>query len=459
MRKTDYLIVGAGASGLAFADEMLDQSEAELLLLDRRTRVGGHWCDAYPFVRLHTPSAYYGVNSTKLGADQIIDAGHNKGFYEQATGAEVCAYFDAVLTQRLVPSARAGFLGGHEFLGFTGRVARIRDLATGERSEVAVRRRLVDARYQEASIPATHTPSFSVDANAAFVPVGLLPERAGEQRGFTIIGAGKTAVDACLWLLDQGTDPDRICWIRPRDMWFNDRAGFQPLDHVGSIMDGLADDAEAGAKAVDIVDLCHRLEEMGRLMRLDQKVEPTMYRGTMLSRSEWTALRQIANVIRLGRVNSIRSTRLELSDGELPTGASTLHVDCSARGLAPTAPVAIFDGATIRLQQIRHNSPTFNAALIAFLEGRRNDDSEKNRLAPPNPFASTPHDMAGMLSRTWKTERRWQAEPDLQSWVDASRLNLLRGLPRRMGDPVAKAAVVRFLTNVAPAIVRLPTLT
>ncbi len=26
---------------------------------------GGHWTRAYPFVRLHQPSAYYGVNSRR----------------------------------------------------------------------------------------------------------------------------------------------------------------------------------------------------------------------------------------------------------------------------------------------------------------------------------------------------------------------------------------------------------
>ncbi len=44
-----------------------------LTLIDRRPGSGGHWLDAYPFVRLHTPSAYYGVNSLALGEDRIDD--------------------------------------------------------------------------------------------------------------------------------------------------------------------------------------------------------------------------------------------------------------------------------------------------------------------------------------------------------------------------------------------------
>ena len=61
--ETDYLIIGAGAAAMAFADELLTNSDARILMVDRRDKPGGHWNDAYPFVRLHQPSAFYGVNS------------------------------------------------------------------------------------------------------------------------------------------------------------------------------------------------------------------------------------------------------------------------------------------------------------------------------------------------------------------------------------------------------------
>lgn len=457
-RVTDYLVVGAGATGLAFADSLLSESDADILLVDRRTAVGGHWCDSYPFVQLHTPSAYYGVNSLPLGEDRIVESGRNRGFYEQATGAEVRAYFDAVLRQRLEPSGRVTFLAEHEYVDHHDGIARIRDLGAGTVSEVVVRRRVVDARYQEASIPATHTPSFSIDPDARFVPVGSVPERAGDYRRFVVVGAGKTGADTCLWLLDVGVDPNHVRWIRPRDMWFNDRAGLQPLDQVGPLIGGLADDAEAGAHARDLFDLCHRLEEVGRLMRLDASTEPTMYRGTMLSRPELEELQKIDNVVRLGRVRAVDPTRVLLDDGDITTGVDELIIDCSARGLAPSPPVPVFDDDTIRLQQLRHNSPTFNAALIAFIEAHRDDDFERNRLAPPNPYPSTPRDMASMLTRTWITARIWQGEPDVQSWIDQSRLNLTRGLAQRMADPPVRAAVERFVTHVAEATRRMPTL-
>ena len=53
MIETDYLVVGAGATGMIFVDEMLTHSDARFVIVDRRFRPGGHWNDAYPFVRLH----------------------------------------------------------------------------------------------------------------------------------------------------------------------------------------------------------------------------------------------------------------------------------------------------------------------------------------------------------------------------------------------------------------------
>ncbi len=61
--ETDYLVIGAGALGMAFVDALMDAAETDVVLVDRRHQPGGHWNDAYPFVRLHQPSACYGLNS------------------------------------------------------------------------------------------------------------------------------------------------------------------------------------------------------------------------------------------------------------------------------------------------------------------------------------------------------------------------------------------------------------
>src|SRR5438105_3095388 len=105
--ETDYLVVGAGASGMAFVDALLSGADAD-----------GHH-----------------IRSLLTGADTIVRA-----------------------------------------------------------------RKLVDATYVESDIPSRHTPSFMVDEDIKLIPPNDLVTLADVPRGFTVIGAGKTAMDTCNWL-------------------------------------------------------------------------------------------------------------------------------------------------------------------------------------------------------------------------------------------------------------------
>jgi hypothetical protein len=452
--KTDYLVIGAGASGLAFVDALVAEADVEVTLIDRQRASGGHWLHAYPFVRLHSPSAYYGVNSLALGEDRIDQVGENAGYYERATGEEVCDYF-AEVASLLTQTGQVRMLTEHEHLGRGADGERVRDLSTGALLDVTVRRKLVDARYLEASVPATHTPPFDVAPGARVVPVNDLPAAAQSASSYTVLGSGKTAVDACTWLLDNEVEPDLIRWVRPRDAWFHDRGHFQPLEQVGGVMAGLSFDAEAGAQAADIDDLFDRLEASGRLVRIDPAWPATMYRGTMLSGRELDALRQIEDVVRLGRVRRVEVDRIVLERGEARTGPDVLHVDCTALGLRNAPAVPIFQPGRIVVQQVRHNQPTFNAALVGFVEAHRDDDADKNRLCPSNPYASSINDWPRMMRRTWSTEKRWSTESDLSGWVAESRLNLLRALPDHVAEPSVKVALERYITHVGAAVEQL----
>jgi hypothetical protein len=109
MIEADYLVVGAGALGMAFADTVLHESDATVAMVDRYGAPGGHWTRAYPFVRLHQPSAFYGVNSKALGRNEKDTATWNAGLFELASGAEVVAYFDQLMQQEFLPSGRVQF--------------------------------------------------------------------------------------------------------------------------------------------------------------------------------------------------------------------------------------------------------------------------------------------------------------------------------------------------------------
>jgi hypothetical protein len=453
--ETDYLVIGAGATGMAFADALIEAGDADVVLVDRRHRPGGHWNDAYPFVRLHGPSALYGVNSRRLGSDTIERTGPNAGFYPRATAAEICDYFQRVLDEDLLPSGRVRFFGMSECVPGGRGAHQFVSRLTGETTTVGVRRRVVDARYLEPSIPATHVPPFGAAAGVRLIPVNGLVSVREPASGFTIIGAGKTAIDACLWLLDNGVPPEAIRWIRPRDPWLVDRAFQQPLELVPKLMDGVSLYLEAAAQADDIPDLFRRLEACGQLIRIDRDVEPAMYRCATVSDAELGQLRSIKSVVRLGRVRHIGPDRIDLADGSVPTDAGQVHVDCSASGLRPMPGRPVFADDQITLQQIRACQPVFSAALAGYVEAARGDDAERNRLCPANRYPEAAIDWIPVTCTAQRAEIAWSADPDLFSWMQRSRLNATSGIRDHLDDPQMKTALDRLFTNIEPAIARL----
>ena len=61
----------------------------------------------------------------------------------------------------------------------------------------------------------------SSDTN--FIPINGLSSVQESPEKYLIVGAGKTGVDAVLYLLDNGVDPDKLMWIMPSDVWFMNR--------------------------------------------------------------------------------------------------------------------------------------------------------------------------------------------------------------------------------------------
>ena len=450
--ETDYLVVGAGAAGMAFVDALIATGDTDIVMVDRRHSPGGHWNDAYPFVRLHQPSANYGVNSRALGADSIDTSGPNAGFYERATGVEICDYYRRVLEDHLLPSGKVRFFGKCDYIGDWSGEHAFTSRLTGKTTTVRVRRRVVDTTYLQVSVPATQTPAFEVDPEAQLIPVGDLVEVGEPPTGYTILGAGKTAMDACNWLLDNGVDPDKIRWIKPREAWAFDRATFQPLDLAVAMIEGLSLGTEALAQAENVEDLFRRLEASGQLARLDAAVEPTMFRGAILSEAEREALQQIEKVVRKGRVRHLGADRIVLEEGEVPTDRGQVHVDCTASGFRTAPAHPIFEPGRITLQSLIGGFTTYNAALVGFVESARDDDAEKNRLCPPTPQPSQPIDWIRVTGGFLRSFALHSAEPDLTAWADRSRLSLTRGMADHMGDPRMQSAMARWAANMEPAL-------
>jgi hypothetical protein len=450
--ETDYLVVGAGAMGMAFTDALVDHADVHVTLVDRRHSSGGHWLDSYPFVQLHQASVFYGVASTVLGDGTVQQSGPETGLQERARQSEVLAYYDDVLHRRFLASGRVRFLGASEYRTDGGSHV-VTSRVSGEAVQVDVRRRVVDATYLSPTIPATTPPPFGVADGARVIAINELARLAEAANSYVVVGSGKTATDGIVWLLVNGVPPDRITWVRPRDPWMLNRAVVQP-DPVVAL--GLAADTMASAaEAESLDDLLLRLEAAGVMLRVDPDVTPTMAKTPTLGTWELDLLRTIDDVVRLGHIKEVTSREIVLDGGRVPLVSGALVVHCAASGLRYPPLVPVWGPDSIRLQTIRVGFPCFCAALAGYVEATRDDDRERNRLCPPNTFPDSLVSWARMQVRGTIAAATYGAEPDIAAWANGCALNPSRIEPSQRDDPAVRAAVARVAANAEQGLARL----
>jgi hypothetical protein len=448
--EADYLIVGSGAVGMAFADVLLSETQSSMVILDRHHGPGGHWNDAYPFVRLHQPSAYYGVNSRPLGGDGQDTSRLNPGMSDRATSAELLNYYEQLM-RTLVASGRVQYFPMCAYVGDYLSNHTFTSLLGGVQRGVVVRRKVVDTTHLNTAVPSTHPPKYAVAPGVQCVPLNELPRLRHRPSGYVVVGAGKTGIDACLWLLDNGVAAQDICWIMPRDAWFVDRANVQPGEaFFTQSYGGFATQVETVAQAESIDDLFARLEATGQLLRLDRMVQPTMYHGAIVSRAELEELRTIRNIVRLGRVRRLEKDSIVLEHGSVPSDGERLYVDCSASGVAQRPSIPVFDGNKITPQMVRALQPTFSSAFIAHVEASVEDEGAKNELCTPIPMSDLPIHWLAMFAVNLSNQYRWSKNTELRDWIERSRLDAFSALARRITPTqTAKSALVQRYTRSA----------
>ncbi len=456
--QTDYLIAGAGAVGLAFADTLLAESDADIVIVDRHGLPGGHWNDAYPFVALHQPSEFYGVANVPLGSGRVDSGGLNHGFLELASGAEVSAYFQHVMHDRLLASGRVRHFPLCEFEPGADGSHRFRSLLSGETTGVQVRRRWVDGTYYGTSVPSTHRPPFRVAAGARLATPNELPQlwkqRERAPAHFVILGGGKTAMDAGVYLLQCGAHAEQIRWVRPRDSWMINRRSVQPLmscfeDAIG----GQALQMEALVHARDADDWFERLEAGGQMLRIDRSVRPTMFHYATISEGELALLQRITQVLRHGHVRAVEPAALLFDDARVELPPGTLFIDCTARAVERRPAVPIFQPDRIVLQMVRVPQPAFSAALAAWLEVHGSDDAARNAMTTPVPLPDGVHDVPRATLVNVMNQGRWNQDAALRGWIRACRLDGFGKLIDAVApDDAAKLAVLARLRAAARGV-------
>ena len=470
--ETDYLIIGSGAVGMAFADTLLQETEGtdtHITLVDRHAKPGGHWNDAYPFVTLHQPSAFYGVNSLPLGADRKDTAGANQGMYELASGPEISGYYDKVMNQKLLPSGRVSYFAMSNYLGGddTTGVHTFESILSGEQTQVTVRKKLVDANYFSPSVPSTHTPKFKVADGVKLIAPNALTQlwqaknTAERPTKFCIVGAGKTAMDVGIWLLNHGASPDSISWVMPRDSWLVNRLSTQPgVEFFHQSIGGQVAQMACFANATSVDDLFLRLEASNQMLRIFPDHTPTMFHFATVSKGEIAMLQRIKNVIRMGRVQALEPANMVLDKGNVAMAADTLYIDCTASAVEYRARQAIFQPGKIVLQVVRAPLPTFSAAMIAYVEAHYGDDAQKNTLCADVPFPQTLAEYPHTMMVTMMNQMQWSQDKTLRNWMRETRLDgfgkLMTGIDPSDADKLAVMANLR--TQAAAAVANMPKL-
>ncbi|MEO9462187.1 MAG: NAD(P)-binding protein [Marinomonas sp.] len=433
--ETDYLIIGAGAVGLAFADTLIDEDpDCSITFVDKHAKPGGHWNDAYSFVALHQPSAIYGVNSLDFESEQIDTHGPNAGYHALASGPEISAYFEKVMNMRLLPTGRVTYHRLAEYRGkdeATGE-AKIVSILGGEETRITVRRRIVDATFYQTSVPSTHTRAFEVDEGTQIIVPGELPDiwKRGSDLPphYVIIGAGKTAMDTAVWLLEGGVKPANISWVRPRESWLINRKTVQPgeeffEDLIGTQIAHL----KAAAVAQDGAEMMRILGESGHYLRIDPDIEPEMFHFAVISEGEIERMREVKNVLRAGHVQSITDGTITFANGTKETvPRDSLFIDCTARAV-PFSFIdrqkPLFEDGLITLQPLHVPLVTFSAAVTAFIEVHFPDDAARNALAIPGPLTDNPQTYPHAFATTMMNRGNWSQDPKIAAWLVKSRLD------------------------------------
>ena len=368
--EVDYMVIGAGVTGLSFVDELLySTTDLTFIIIDKYSQPGGHWNNSYDFVTLHQPAHFFGVKSLPLSSGTNDLSSHN----------ELRVYFEHVMknflsTGRVKYFPQCEYKGGSSFQSL---------LEPDQLHEVKVNKKIVNAAYigPYNNIPATRTPTFHVGPDVHMVPVNGLSHTKAAWERYVIIGGGKTGIDAVLFLLDRSVKADRITWIIPNDSWLVNRK----FVFVDRLSESIFHDTSPILKSETFDQLLKTWEESNKIIRLDPTVTPKAFKAATVSEDEVNKLRLVKNILRQGRVDRLERGSIIFINGEqVETDTNTLFVDCTANGAPPIPATPIFDGSRITLQTTRVFQPAYSASVIAAFEARFPDDEEKkNRLLAP----------------------------------------------------------------------------
>ena len=454
MIRTDYLVKGCGASSMGFVDTLLQETDATVTIVDRRAAPGGHWNDAYPFVRLHQPAPFYGLASTPLGDGWVDTDGANAGLLSLPSGLEVADHYQRAMTQRFLPTGRVRYFPMSEWVDG----GEIVSLLSGRRERVEVARKFVDGTRLENVIPLTHRRSFEVEGGVACVPPNALPREAPGRASFVVVGGGKTGLDCVSWLLDQGAEPRSIAWVLSRDAWWSNRRAHQTGAALRTnALEIMCRQSQALAAAGSVEALADGMEEAGAWLRLDRSRRPAMFHAATVTEAELARARGIGAVVREGKVVRLSPGRMVLQGGHVAMPAGALYVDCTASAL-PRGGIgrdSVFGDGRIDLHYLRFPMLCFSVALTAAIEARVDDEDRRRAMTRVVPNIDTVEDWIDRFVLNAANLAAWKAESRVADWIANCRLDagsiMLRSIP---GDDTRACALRDKIVSLAGPVLQ-----
>jgi len=392
----DYLVVGAGTAGMSFVDTLITENPAAtVVLIDRNSQAGGHWTQAYPFVRLHQPSCSYGVNSLPLSKTFMSKHGNVKercDIHDCATGADILEYYQKACDQ-FVATGRVKCIFDCEYKKFdekTGLHTIIVNSPSGTITTAdnndnshnnndddtivfTVKCGKVVTVKTNVTVPSMRKPLIPVAGNVHFVPVNEVPTCAesGKFKKYIVFGNGKTGTDAIINLLDQqGIDESQITWVISRDVWYFLRDAMEDFYKMSGTFFKMANEKS-------VKDCYLTFEKDGMMGRLDPTGDttnvPNVFKGPTIDVKELNTIRKISNIVRMGRATSIESNRVLLDHGSFDFSPDdTVLIDCMVDNLYGYTfgdDFTIFEPGRINLGPLTLVfNVSFSSAHIAFLE-------------------------------------------------------------------------------------------
>lgn len=319
MLECDYLVVGAGASPLAFIDTLLTElPEAKVILIDKKPAPGGHWVDAYGYCKLHQPSIIYGIASKQLEGNwlKLLLTRFTLPWNHRATKQEILTYFGDFVNEKVAseridyyPSTIYNFESsdnGLSPLGDKDYTIHYFSSVDGSASyKVKVNEKFIDGTHHECVIPHDSPLQFPVDKEVCVMtPNQIFDAFEGAKRNsmldnkYVVLGAGKTGMDCIVYLQEtMKVKPDDIAWVISNDVWvFSGSGRGTPWDWPYYLAKH-NNDKEKAALA---------LEEKGLITRINKDHTPTIFKFPMVYPKDMILLRNIKTVLRRGRVTAIR---------------------------------------------------------------------------------------------------------------------------------------------------------